>query len=32
VRKVRKGGCVDVAYDDGDFETRKPLFRVRPLL
>ena len=32
VHKVRKGGCVDVAYDDGDFEKRKPLSRVRPLL
>jgi hypothetical protein len=31
VRKLRKGGCVDIAYDDGDFEKRKPLARVRPL-
>ena len=31
VHKLRKGGCVDIAYDDGDFEKRKPLFRVRPL-
>ena len=31
VHKVRKDGSVDVAYDDGDFEKRKPLARVRPL-
>ena len=34
VHKLRKGagGCVNITYDDGDFEKRKPLARVRPLL
>ena len=31
VHRLRSAGHVDVEYDDGDFERRKPLSRVRPL-